>query len=93
MLGSGKGGGGVLPVVPAGQTGNSPEVHDRGFLTLGIIDQDAVDDIDASVNTRCSRNTNHHLIVGGFQIFIYGAAAFVINTDDGGARRRLAVEN
>ena len=62
-------------------------------MALGVVDENAVDGIDAAVDALSAGNPDHHLIVGGLELFVNGAAEIVIDADDGGAGLGLAVKD
>ena len=87
------GGSGVLPIVHALKTCDLAQIHDRGFFALGIIDQHAVDHVDAAVHAFFRRDPDDHLFISLVKLVVNLRGQFIVNADHGCARLGLTTKN
>ena len=83
----------VLPVVNTQQGADLGQVDNLGRLLVGVVDQDAVLDIDATGHTPLHRNRNDLAAAAAGKLGVDAAADVVVDADNRSLRRSPARED
>src|SRR5690606_32255925 len=89
----GRGGGGVLPVVGAGQGGHGAQVHDLGGPAFDGFEQHAVIHVDAAGDRAVGGNGHQTMLAVAVHGVVDGQGVIIVNADDGPARIFLIGED